>query len=305
MESGIGEFLRARRARTTPADVGLRPGPGQRRVPGLRREELAQVIGLSVDYYVRLEQGRRANVSDAVLEAIARALHLTADERAHLFALARQRRPGQWAGQEGAGQGGTGRGAARARPVEAGVRELLDQMERVPALVLGRRTDVLAWNAAADAVFAMSAREPSRRNAARDVFSRPEARSDYLDWEHLAGDVVAHLRLDAGRHPGDPLLAALVGELSITSPRFRELWARHDVRQKTAGLTRLTHPLVGELALSYQALSLSADPDQLVVAYTAARGSATEERLALLMSWTADAVPDAAPGRAREAHRER
>ena len=257
---------------------------GQRRVPGLRREELAQVIGLSVDYYVRLEQGRRANVSDAVLEAIARALQLTADERVHLYNLAQHRRPGR-----------TVRPPMSAQYVDERVRELLEQMDRVPALVLGRRTDVLAWNDAADAVFAMSTRQPSRRNAARDVFLRLQARTDYLDWEHLAGDVVAHLRLDAGRHPGDPLLASLVGELSITSPRFRELWARHDVRQKSAGRMRLAHPLVGELDLSYQALARSAEPDQLVIAYTAPRGSPTEERLSLLMSWAADSAPSRTP----------
>lgn len=288
VDNGIGEFLRARRARISPREVGLPPGLGQRRVPGLRREEMAQVIGLSVDYYVRLEQGRRANVSDAVLEAVARSFLLTADERAHLFNLARRRRPGR-----------TPRLPVAHQQVDEQVRELLDQMDRVPALVLGRRTDVLAWNASADAVFAMSAREPSRRNAARDVFLRPGAKTDYLEWDHLAADVVAHLRLDAGRHPGDPLLTSLVGELSITSPRFRELWARHDVRQKSAGLTRLAHPLVGDLELSYQALAPTAEPEQLVIAYTAARGSATEERLSLLTSWAASPSPNRTPANHR------
>lgn len=284
MDNGVGDFLRARRARTTPHEVGLPPGPGRRRVPGLRREEMAQVIGLSADYYVRLEQGRRANVSDAVLEAVARSLRLTADERGHLFGLARRRRPGRAA-----------RPPVPHQRVDEQVRELLDRMDRVPAVVLGRRTDVLAWNDAADAVFAMSSREVPLRNAARDVFLRPEARTSYLEWDHLADDVVAHLRLDAGRHPDDPLLASLVGELSIASPRFRELWARHDVRQKSSGLTRLAHPVVGELALSYSAMALTAEPEQLVIAYTAARGSVTEERLSLLMSWTASPATSRSP----------
>ena len=276
MDNSVGEFLRARRARLAPSDLGLPDGVSRRRVPGLRREELAQAVGVSVDYYVRLEQGRRANVSDQVLEAVARVLRLDGDEREHLFQLARRQRGGP----------GLPRPVAP-RPLDAGITDLMDRFHDVPTLLLGRRTDVLAWNAAADAVFGMSERPASRRNAARDLFGRAGAAQDYPEWDDLAADVVAQLHYDAGRHPDDPLLAALVGQLSIASQPFRQLWARHDVRQKTHGTVRLVHPVVGELVLTYQALARPAEPDHLLLTYLAERGSPTDERLRVLMSWNA------------------
>jgi len=269
VDTGIGEFLRSRRARISPTDVGLPAGAGHRRVPGLRREELAQLAGVSVDYYVRLEQGRDAHVSDAVLDAVARVLGLTAVEREHLGNLARPQ---------------PDRGRPRRQAVSAGMRRLLDAMHNVPALVLGRRMDILAWNAAADAVFDLTALRPAARNSARLVFLGPDARARYLNWDVVAAEVVAHLRLEAGRYPDDPLLASLIGDLSINSDAFRRLWARNDVKRKTSGATRVAHPLVDELDFAYEMLTLSAQADQFLAAYTFVAGSPTEERMTQLLT---------------------
>ncbi len=241
-------------------------------MPGLRREELAQLAGVSVDYYVRLEQGRGAHVSDAVLDAVARVLGLTEIEREHVGNLARPKldhpRP-------------------RRQSVSAGMRRLLDAMRGVPALVLGRRMDILAWNRTADAVFNLTAMRPAGRNGATLVFLGPDARALYLNWDVVAVEVVAHLRLEAGRYPDDPLLASLIGDLSINSDAFRRLWARNDVKQKTSGVTRVSHPLVGELDFAYEILRLSAQADQSLTAYTFVEGSPTDERMKRLLSWTA------------------
>jgi transcriptional regulator with XRE-family HTH domain len=256
-EAGIGAFLRARRAAIRPQDVGL-PAFGRRRVPGLRREELAQLAGVSPDYYIRLEQGRSRNVSDAVLDAVARVLVLDRTEREHLFNLARSR--------------GAGHTVPFVRP---GVRTLLDMMETVPAFVLGRRMDVLAWNALGD--------------AARQVFLDPAARAFYPQWESVAAETVAFLQLDAGRHPGDPLLAAMVGELTAASPDFARMWAAQRVKEKTAGRKVICHPLVGEISLGYETLTLPGEPDQMLVTYTAPTGSPANDVLRLLASWSAPA----------------
>ncbi|MCX4748251.1 helix-turn-helix transcriptional regulator [Kitasatospora sp. NBC_01287] len=279
MENTLGEFLRSRRARIQPEEVGLR-SYGQRRVPGLRREEVAQLAGVSVDYYIRLEQGRGANVSDAVLDAVARVLALDEVERAHLRALARPPRAASPTAARTAG-------ARAGQQVCPGLRRLLDAMTEVPAFVLGRRMDVLAWNALGDAVVGFSAMDPGRRNMARQTFLEPDARTYYPQWEAVAAETVSHLRLDAGRHPEDPELASLVGDLSLRSPEFRRLWADHQVREKTWGQKLLRHPLAGDLELGYEALALPGDPDQLLVCYTAVPGSPTAQRLALLASWSA------------------
>jgi transcriptional regulator with XRE-family HTH domain len=258
--SELGDFLRTRRARLQPHDVGL-PDYGRRRVPGLRREELAQLAGVSVDYYVRLEQGRDIHPSDSVLDAIAGALRLDDDERAHFFALVRpRRRPRRRAPQ-------------RVRP---GVKRLLDSVG-VPAFVLGRRMDVLAYNALAAALVCGC----TEGNMLRHVFLDEGTRMLYPEWDAIASETVAYLRLIAGDDPDDPELIALVGELSLRSEPFRRLWARHDVRSKSAGVKRFMHPQVGPLELAYETLRL-ADADQMLVTYTAAPGSESETALKLL-----------------------
>lgn len=273
----LGEFLKSRRSRVQPGDVGLEP-IGRRRVPGLRREELSQLAGVSFDYYVRLEQGRAGHPSEDVLEAIARALRLDAAERLHLIDLARPVR--------------TRRRAPRPERVRPEVQLLLDSLQGVPAMVLGRRTDVLAWNRLAAAlVVDWGSLPPEQRNSARHVFLDEGARRLYPDWERAARDTVGYLRMVAGRHPDDAELAALVGELSMKNEDFRHWWARHDVREKTHGTKRLHHPIVGELTLSYETLALQGDSDQLLVTYTAEPGSESDTALRLLGSMTSPAPP--------------
>ncbi|MEV6774431.1 helix-turn-helix transcriptional regulator [Nocardia sp. NPDC051030] len=261
MDSDLGEFLRSRRSRIQPGEAGLREY-GRRRVPGLRREEVAQLAGVSVDYYIRLEQGRGRNASDAVLDAVARALRLTDSERSHLYALAR---PG--------GSGGVYSDALR-----PGVRLVLDALA-APAFVLGRRMDVLAWNALGDAVSGFSRVPEAERNQARYLFLEPASRELYPDWEVVAGETVAFLRRDAGLHPDDPKLIALVDELSARSEPFRRIWADHPVKEKTNGVKRIRHPEAGLLDMGYECLALPGDPDQLMVVYTAVPGSATASAL--------------------------
>jgi transcriptional regulator with XRE-family HTH domain len=274
----LGEFLRTRRARLTPEDVGVPRVGRYRRVPGLRREELAQVAGVSVAYYTRLEQGHGRNVSAEVLDAIARALRLTDAEHAHLTHLAKPKRNRR-------------RTSARTQRVRPALRQLLDAMEGVPAYVFGRRSDILAWNRMAASVFGDWDRVPAReRNWARIVFLRPESRDLFVEWDAKAADVVSFLRLEAGCHAEDPELAALVGELSVRSDEFRRLWAAHDVKEKGHGVKRLLHPLVGELTLSFETLALADDADQHLVAYHAEPGSPSADALRLLGSWGADAA---------------
>ncbi|WP_089102282.1 helix-turn-helix transcriptional regulator [Streptomyces hyaluromycini] len=271
MDGELGDFLRSRRARIRPEEVGL-PSHGRRRVPGLRREEVAQLAGVSVDYYIRLEQGRGPSVSDAVLDAIARVLRLDETEHTYLLTVARPHKKGNT--------------ARPARPrVRPGVQLLLDGMERTPAFVLGRRMDVLAWNALGDAVNGFSALAPAERNIPRQVFLDPAAAGFYPDWAAVAAQTVANLRIDAGRHPDDPRMAALVGELSLKSADFRRLWADHEVKECAYGTKRIQHPVAGLLTLPYETLTVPTDPDQTIVAYTPEPGSETAERLALLGSW--------------------
>ncbi|WP_053160992.1 helix-turn-helix domain-containing protein [Streptomyces caatingaensis] len=274
----LSEFLRSRRARLAPEDVGLTAFGGRRRVPGLRREELAQVAGVSVAYYTRLEQGRGRNVSAAVLDAIADALRLTDAERSHLHQLAR---PAARAG----------RGAAHPQRVRPAVRNLLDTMDNVPAYVLGRRMDVLAWNRLAAALLGDFGAFPAqRRNMAWLIFLDPASRELYAEWDRKAADIVALLRMHAGSWPDDPALASLIGELSMKSDEFRRLWAAHDVRDKCYGVKKFRHPVVGGLTLHCETLVLPQDPDQSVVTYHAEPGSPSAESLRLLASWTLDAA---------------
>lgn len=273
--SEIREFLRTRRARITPDQAGLAPHGGARRVPGLRREEVAQLAGVSVDYYIRLERGRTQGVSETVLEAVARALQLDDTERAHLFDLARP----------------TTARARRKRPlapqrVHPVLYRTLDSLS-VPAVVQGRRTDVLAANRLAHALYTdFEARPRRERNFARFVFLDEAARTLYTDWERVAGDCLAMLRLYAGRHPDDPQLTELIGELSLHSDTFRRMWADHNVVAHTTGTKRLHHPLVGDLTLDYVVLAVEGDPEQTLTIYTPEPASPSAEALGLLASWT-------------------
>ncbi|WSQ15378.1 helix-turn-helix transcriptional regulator [Streptomyces sp. NBC_01231] len=276
MNAGLGDLLRSRRARIRPEEVGL-PGHGRRHVPGLRREEVAQLAGVSVDYYIRLEQGRSPSVSDAVLDAIARVLRLDDTEQEYLRTVARPAVTRRTSSPPG----------PASQKVRPGLRILLDTMDKAPAFVLGRRMDVLAWNALGDAVVGFSQIPPGERNMPRQVFLNPQARELYPDWPAVAAETVAYLRLDAGHHPHDKQLATLVGELSLGSEDFRRLWADHQVKEKTYGAKRMVHPVVGELSMPYETLTVTGEPDQMLVVYTPEPGSRTEERLRLLASWAA------------------
>lgn len=273
----LGEFLRSRRARLQPEDVGL-PHFGRRRVPGLRREELAQLAGMSVAYYTRLEQGNGRNVSAEVLDAIARALRLSDAEHAHLTHLAKPKQHKK-------------KPAARTEHVRPALAQLLDSIDHVPAYISGRRSDILAWNRMAAALFGDWSELPvQERNWARLVFLRPEYRELFVEWDQKASDMVSYLRMDAGRHSDDPLLSALVGELSLKSEEFRRLWATHDVKEKTYGVKHLRHPLVGELTLNFESFRLSDGTEQGLITYHAEPGSPSADALRLLASWGADAT---------------
>ncbi|MGV9554230.1 helix-turn-helix domain-containing protein [Streptomyces sp. NPDC003522] len=273
----LSEFLRTRRARLKPGDVGLPDFGRHRRVPGLRREELAQLAGVSVAYYTRLEQGNGRNVSTEVLDSIARALRLTDAEHAHLTHLAKPKQHKK-------------KPAARSRQVRPALRDLLTLMDGVPAYVVGRRTEILAWNPMAAAVFGDWGELPvAERNWARLVFLRPAYRDLFVDWEQKAIDIVCALRMDAGCHPDDPRLSALVGELSVKSEDFRRLWATHDVKEKSYGVKLLHHPLVGQLSLNFEGFRLLGESEQSMVTYHAEPGSPSAQALRLLASWGADA----------------
>jgi transcriptional regulator with XRE-family HTH domain len=271
----IGEFLVSRRARVTPEQAGL-PSFGPRRVKGLRREEVAALAGVSVEYYKRLERGHTAGVSDSVLAALARALQLDDAERAHLHDLARATNP--VAPQRRRSPQG------RVRPV---VQRMVDAMG-TPAIVRNSRVDYLYANALGRALYAPvfdSREQPA--NSARFTFLDPAAHEFYADWERTAKDLVAHLRSEAGRTPYDRNLSDLVGELSTRSPEFCTWWAAHNVRYHQSGTKRLHHPSVGELQLSYEVMEPSADAGLTIAVYDAEPGSRSQQALDLLASWTA------------------
>jgi transcriptional regulator with XRE-family HTH domain len=273
--SDIAEFLTSRRAKVTPEQVGL-PTYGARRVKGLRREEVASLAGVSVEYYRRLERGHAAGVSDSVLEALADALQLDEAERAHLHDLARAVSPTAPRRRRAAAQ--------RVRPV---VQRIVDAMA-TPAIVRNSRVDYVSANALGRALYAPafeSREQPA--NSARFTFLDPAAHDFYADWERTARDLVAHLRSEAGRNPYDRALSDLVGELSTRSPEFRTWWAAHNVRYHQTGVKRLHHPVVGDLELAYEVMDLSADTGLTVAVYTAEPGSASQQALDLLASWVA------------------
>ncbi|KOU04852.1 XRE family transcriptional regulator [Streptomyces sp. NRRL F-5755] len=271
----LGHFLKTRRARLQPEDVGLLSYGGRRRVPGLRREELAQLAGVSVAYYTRLEQGQSHNASDGVLEALARALRLTPDERAHLRDLARpakaRRRP-----------------AVRPDKARSGVLQLLAALDGVPAVALDRRFEVLAWNPLGHALmaghldYASPGRPPDRPNTQRLLFLDPHTRELYPDRETETRRAVAALRMAAGQHPDDRQLAALIGELSMKSAEFSSLWARHGVSNCTFGAKRFHHPLVGAMELDFELMQTPDGSGQGLLMYSARPGSPSEAALRLL-----------------------
>lgn len=280
-KSELGRFLTTRRAQLQPADVGLRMYDERRRVPGLRREELAQLAGVSQAYYTRLEQGVSQGASPEVLDAIARALQLDETERGHLHDLAAASRA---------------RSARRVRKggpeqLSDATRQLIASFGRTPVVVLGRRSDVLGWNRTGHALFAghldresPEDPDPERRpNTARLVFRDAHTRELYgEDWPRKARDSVGRLRLAAGRHPDDPALAALIGELAMHSVEFASLWAEHKVRAWDIAAYRMHHPAVGVLEVTQQAMSVPAGRGQRLVAVTAHEGSSSQAALALL-----------------------
>ncbi|MFE0190148.1 helix-turn-helix transcriptional regulator [Streptomyces sp. NPDC058989] len=271
----LGNFLRSRRARLQPEDVGLVSYGARRRVPGLRREELAQLAGVSIAYYTRLEQGQSHNASEGVLDALARALRLTADERAHLYVLARPTRARR-------------RPAVRHDRVRPGVRQLLGAMADVPALALGPRFEVLAWNRLGHALvaghldFDSPDRPLDRPNAQRLLFLDPHTRELYRDRDEEVRRAVSALRVAAGEYPDDPRLTELIGELSMKSTEFSGLWSRHAVSNCTFGTKRFHHPLVGDMELDFEMMRTPDGSGQGVLLYTAAEGSPSEAALRLL-----------------------
>jgi len=273
----IREFLSFRRARLAPEQAGLPAYGGNRRVKGLRREEVAMLAGVSVDYYVRMERGNLAGASDSVLEALAGALQLDEAERDHLFDLARKadavpasrRRPA----------------AQRVRPA---IQQVLDAISDAPAWVRNGRFDLLAANRLARALYAPMLADPRRpANTARFVYLDPASKQFFVDWERAADDIAAILRSEAGRNPHDKALTQLIGELSTRSEVFRTRWAAHNVRFHRSGLKKMHHPVVGDLNLNFEAMEFPSDPGLTLLVYTAVPGTPTADALKLLASWAA------------------
>ena len=274
----LADFLKRARGAVDPARAGL-PADGRiRRVPGLRREEVALLAGVSTDYYTRLEQGRRITPSTAVLDAIARALDLGDTGRAHLGHLV--------------GASPTRRRSSRpVQRVRPGLYQLLDSLDGTPAMILGRRTDVLATNRAARVLFAdFDAMPPHERNYARWMFTSDQARNLFVDWPVQARMAVENLRLDFGGDPDDPAVIELVDELSSASSEFQTWWSEHRVFQRTYGTKRLRHPVIGELSVDYETFTMPGDPDQTLFVYLAEVGTPSRDALNLLLSWSANSV---------------
>ena len=272
----VRTFLASRRARITPEQAGLESYGGRRRVPGLRREEVARLAGVSVDYYTRLERGNLSGVSDSVLDSIARALELDRAEHDHLYDLARTATPSGRKRPAGTAPAGV-------RPV---LQHLLDTITGAPAFIGNNRMDIVAANTLGYALYADLYRGVSRpANHSRFIFLDPRAHTFYTDWDRAANVNVAILRRDAGRAPHDKGIAELVGELSMQSEEFRTRWAAHNVRRHYSGTKLFQHPVVGLLELDYQVLDLGEDPGHTLTVYPAVPGSASEEALKLLASW--------------------
>jgi transcriptional regulator with XRE-family HTH domain len=275
--SEVRDFLASRRARLTPQQAGLALYGANRRVPGLRRDEVALLAGISVEYYTRLERGSLSRVSEGVLDGVAGALQLDEAERSHLFDLARTANTSATKGRRTAPQ--------RIRP---SVQRVLDAMVTAPAWVRNGRSDFLAGNRLGHALYAPIFKDPVRpANTARFTFLDPHAAQFYVDWDRIANGVVGILRAEVGRNPYDRSLTDLIGELSTRSEHFRTRWAAHNVRSHRTGTKKLHHPVVGDLDLTYEAMELSADPGLTLLIYTAEAGSSTQDSLNLLATWSA------------------
>jgi transcriptional regulator with XRE-family HTH domain len=271
----LGEFLKARRSELTPAAVGLPDGGQQRRVAGLRREEVAVLAAISTDYYTRLEQGR-IQASPAVLASLSEVLRLDEDQRTYLYELAAKddyrlpRRP--------------------PRPrIQPQLQRMLDDMPTTPAFVIGPRTEVVAWNTMAAALITDFGKIPEKqRYYIRLLITDPAMRELYADWEGVTRLAIAQMRMHNADNPGDPQLAALVGELSVADAQFRQWWAAHHVATRGTGTKHLRHPIVGDLHLDWNAVTWAADPDLQIIVWTAEAGTPTHDSLRLLASWAAD-----------------
>jgi len=271
------DFLATRRARLTPQQAGLPLFGANRRVPGLRRDEVAVLAGISVEYYTRLERGNLSGVSEGVLDGLAGALQLDEAERGHLFDLARS-----------ANTSATKRRRPASQQLRPSVQRVLDAMVAAPAWVRNGRSDFLGANRLGHALYAPIFKDPIRpANTARFTFLDPHAQEFYVDWDRIANDMVGVLRAEAGRHPYDRGLTDLIGELSTRSDEFRIRWAAHNVRSHQTGAKKLHHPSVGDLDLTYEAMELPADPGLTLIVYTAEPGSRTQDSLNLLATWSA------------------
>jgi transcriptional regulator with XRE-family HTH domain len=280
-KSEIREFLTSRRAKVTPEQAGLTTY-GSRRVPGLRRSEVATLAGVSIEYYTRIERGNLTGVSESVLEALVRALQLDEAERAHLFDLTRAAGPTTPARRRRSPK-------QRVRP---DVQWAIDAITGAAAFVFNGRLDILAANQLGHALFSELYVNPARPvSTPRFVFLDPRARDFYTDWDQAAGETVAVLRAEAARDPDNRDLSDLVGELSTKSEEFRTLWAAHNVRLHNSGVKHLHHPVVGDLSLNYNGLELAADPGLTMFVYTVEPGSKSAESLNLLASWAATLEP--------------
>ena len=276
----IREFLASRRARITPEQAGLVAYGRNRRVPGLRREEVAMLAGVSIDYYTQLERGQARGVSAEVLDAIARALQLSEAEHAHLFDLMRA--------------DGSPRPRAAPQRVRRSVQQVLDAMTEAAAFVRNGRLDVLAVNKPCSALYSpVLASQDLPVNLARFIFFDGRESGFYADWEGIARAAAGSLRAETGRSPADHVLTGLVGELSAGSEEFRELWAAHDVTFYHTGVQPFRHPAAGGFALNYTALELPSDPGQTMIVYTADPGSAAHEALQMLAAWAPGPIPGA------------
>lgn len=282
----LSEFLTSRRARLTLSDVNLPDFGGRRRVPGLRREEVALLAGMSAEYYKRLERGNATGVSQAVIDGVSRALQLDEAEHAHLDDLVRA---------ANAGAHPQRRRSTRKHQLTAGMRQTIDAMSTVPVFVQNGRLDFIAANRLGRALFSQMLDAPAPpANAARFAFLDPRAQTFYPDWEGNVRQMVALLRAEAGRHPYDRMLSELIGELSTQSDLFRKLWGAHDVREHRTGVKQVHHPVVGDLDLTYQSMDLTSDRELQMLVFSAAPGSVSSERLQLLANWASTDATSAA-----------
>jgi transcriptional regulator with XRE-family HTH domain len=287
-QDDLGEFLTSRRARLSPQQAGIPDFGGRRRVPGLRREEVALIAGMSAEYYKRLERGNAVGVSETVIDGVSRALQLDDAEHAHLHDLVRTANAGTHPQRR--------RPTRKTQQLHPSTQQTIDAMSTVPAFVQNGRLDAIAANRLGRALFPSlfeDARQPA--NAARFVFLDPRAQTFYRDWEATTRQIVAILRAEAGRSPYDRQLSDLVGELSTRSDLFRRLWGAHDVREHRSGLKALHHPIVGDLDLTYQGMDLSSDRGLQLLVFSAEPGSSSQDALQLLANWAETHVSPAIP----------